>query len=301
MAHGDSWILPPGTHVVLRIPARAAGEGRDRPAGATAVVLRSPRDPEHPYRVRFPDGGEATVARRHLGLQKHHRRQGLEVVSDEALAPYVIYEVVVGSQAWGLATEGSDTDLRGVYLPPADLHWSLYGVPEQIHDGEAVYWELQKFLRMALKANPNVLECLWSPHVRRAEDPVAQALRAQRGLFLTKLVHTTYNGYALGQFKKLEADLRRGEIRWKHAMHLVRILLSGIEALETGELPVDVGAHRDRLLAIKAGELPWEEVDAWRKDLHRRFDEAFSRTRLPERPDHGKANDLLVEARRSRL
>lgn len=289
----ETWILPVGTHVVTRVALRG------HPPGATAVVVRSPADPEHPYRIRFPDGVESPADRRQLRLQKHHRRDGLEAVSDEALLPFVIYDVVVGSRAWGLAEEGSDEDRRGIYLPPAELHWSLYGVPEQIEDGEAQYWELQKFLKMALKANPNALECLWTPQVRRCEGAAVE-VRDRRALFLTRLVHTTYNGYAIAQFKKLEADLRGGSIRWKHAMHLVRILLSGIAALETGELEVDVGAHRDRLLAIKHGELPWEEVDAWRRDLHRRFDDAFTRTRLPERPDHGAVNDLLVRARRSR-
>jgi len=30
----------------------------------------------------------------------------------------VIYETVYGSRAYGLATESSDTDLRGVFVPP---------------------------------------------------------------------------------------------------------------------------------------------------------------------------------------
>ncbi len=47
---------------------------------------------------------------------------------------------------------------------PAELHWSLYGVPEQLENEETqeAYWELQKFIVLALKANPNVLECLYS-------------------------------------------------------------------------------------------------------------------------------------------
>jgi uncharacterized protein len=42
------------------------------------------------------------------------------------------------------------------------MHWSLYGVPEQLENDatQEVYWELQKFLLLSLKANPNVLECL---------------------------------------------------------------------------------------------------------------------------------------------
>ncbi len=62
--------------------------------------------------------------------------------------------------------------------------------------------------------------------------------------------------------------------------------------------PVRVEAHRDRLLAVKRGEVPWAEVDAWRKELHRDFERALAETKLPERPDYEAANRFLVKARR---
>lgn len=81
--------------------------------------------------------------------------------------PYerVIYRCVIGSQAYGLAGEDSDIDRRSIYLPPADL----YGVPDQLENDatQEAYWEIQKFLVLALKANPNVLECLYTPMVER--------------------------------------------------------------------------------------------------------------------------------------
>ena len=78
-----------------------------------------------------------------------------------------ILRCIIGSRAYGLDQTGSDTDRRGIYLPPAELHWSLTGVPEQIEKPatEECYWELQKFMTLALKANPNVLECLYTPLV----------------------------------------------------------------------------------------------------------------------------------------
>jgi hypothetical protein len=83
-------------------------------------------------------------------------------------------------------------------------------------------------------------------------------------------------------FKKLEQDLRnRGEIKWKHAMHLMRLLLSGISALREGELRVRLDEHRTALLAIKRGEQPWPEVNAWHLRLHKEFDEALPSTKLP--------------------
>jgi uncharacterized protein len=103
----------------------------------------------------------------------------------------------------------------------------------------------------------------------------------------------------MSQFKKLQSDLRhRGQAKPKHLMHLIRLLLAGITTLREGFVPVHVGEHREKLLAIKRGETTLGEVEAWRQSLHREFDAAFSATALPDRPDYQAANDLLIAARR---
>jgi hypothetical protein len=217
------------------------------------------------------------------------------------LFDFVIYRCVIGSRAYGLDDAESDVDRRGVYLPPADMHWSLYGVPEQLENDatQETYWELQKFLVLALKANPNVLECLYTPLVEHATD-LAREMLAMRSAFLSKMVYQTYNGYVMSQFKKLQADLRnKGHVKWMHVMHLIRLLLSGIDVLKTGEISVHVGPHRPQLLAIKRGELPFDEVEKWRLSLHKDFDAAAQSTNLPDRPDYARANALLLKARRT--
>lgn len=115
---------------------------------------------------------------------------------------------------------------------------------------------------------------------------------------MSKLVYQTFNGYAMSQFKKMEQDLRnRGAIKWKHAMHLLRLLLAGIETLRTGVVPVLVTEHRERLLAIRDEQMPWDEVEVWRKELHAGFEREFERTEVPERPDYERVNGILVRAR----
>jgi uncharacterized protein len=84
---------------------------------------------------------------------------------------------------FGHPTDATFIDLRGIYLPPADLHWSLFGIPEQLERGEKAYWEMQKFIVLALKANPNIMECLYTPLVQDV-TPVAQEL-----LDLSQLEH----------------------------------------------------------------------------------------------------------------
>jgi hypothetical protein len=280
-------VIPTGTKVLTRS------------RGCVGVVTHSPSTPEHSYRVRFPEGIEETFGRAELTIFKHVQAEVPGGPESADLYRFVIYRCIVGSTAYGLSHEGSDVDRRGFYLPPADLEWSLAGVPEQLeNDQEEVYWEIEKFIRLALKANPNVLECLYSPLVETC-TPLAQELIGMRGIFLSRHVHRTYNAYVLSQFKKLEQDLRNhGQIRWKHVMHLIRLLLSGVEVLKRGFVPLRVDDYRERLLAIRRGEVPWQKVEHWRLELHRELDAAVAATDLPEHPDYERANAFLVRARR---
>jgi hypothetical protein len=268
------------------------------------VIVSAPVDHQHAYRVRFPDNYEATLRRHEFMTLRDYQRTGLDrpasILAEHNLHQSIIYRCIIGSRAYGLDDERSDTDRRGVYLPPAELHWSLYGVPEQLEDvaNQECCWELQKVLTLALKANPNVLECLYSPIVETI-TPIGEELIALRPAFLSKLVYQTYNGYVLSQFKKLQSDLRnKGEVKWKHVMHLIRLLLAGIGTLRTGAVPVQVTEHRERLLAIKHGQNSWEEINAWRLALHAEFDTAATQTQLPDRPYCEKINAFLIHARR---
>jgi predicted nucleotidyltransferase len=176
-------------------------------------------------------------------------------------------------------------------------------VPDQLEREETQehYWELQRFLILALKANPNVLECLYTPLVEQV-TPLGQELLDMRASFLSRLVFQTYNGYVVSQFKKMQADLRnQGQVKWKHVMHLLRLLIAGIHVLRHGHVPVRVEEHREQLLAVKRGEVPWAETEAWRQRLHQDFSAAVQQTSLPERPDYERANALLIKARRAAI
>ncbi len=290
-------VIPAGTQVVLQEAQNAV------PAGTVGVVVAVPARMDGLYQVRLPDGHELALPRSVLRVRTiHQREQSLPPMpAQEQLRSFIIYRCIVGSRAFGLDDEHSDTDRRGIYLPPARLHWSLAGLPEQLedHDAQACYWELEKFLRMALKSNPNVLECLYTPLVEHA-TPLAEELRAMRACFLSRQIYQTYNGYVLSQFRKMEQDVRtHGQPRFKHAMHLIRLLLSGIRALREQTIPVQVTEHREQLLAIKRGEMDWEALHAWRLELHRTFETAYAETDLPEQADYPAAEAFLLRARRS--
>lgn len=294
-------ILSIGTRVVLKDELRDPTGELLYPKGAVGTVTHAPQDHRHAYRIRFWDGREAAFKRNQVTLFAEYQMEGMAEDDQEQFFQYIIYRCVVGSRAYGLDEATSDHDRRGIYLPPADLHWSLYGVPEQLERkaSDEHYWELQKFIGLALKANPNILECLYTPLVEFSH-PLAEELLAMRASFLSKLVYQTYNGYVASQFQKLQNDLRLyGQIRWKHAMHLIRLQLAGISILQEHRVMVNVGDYRERLLQVRRAALPWEEVNDWRLDLQRQFDAALLASTLPDRPDYERANAFLVTARRA--
>lgn len=300
-------IFAVGTQIVTLRDVVGQNGRTLHPRGAVGVVVKAPRDLDHSYRIRFPDGVEEAIKSSELTTLAKFKEGCIGDTSISArggeLFHRVIFQCIIGSQAYGLADDTSDIDRRGFYLPPADLHWSLYGVPEQLECQETQegYWEIQKFLVLALKANPNVLECLYSPLVEKA-TPLAEELLGMRDIFLSRLVYQTYNGYVMSQFKKMQADIRnQGQVKWKHVMHLIRLLISGISVLREGFVPVRIDEHREQLLAIKHGDVPWEETEKWRLNLHGEFDKAVEQTKLPERPDYEQANAYLLKARRAAL
>ena len=179
--------MPLGTQIVTRVDTHTPEGAVLQMAGAVAVILQMPVNSTGAYRVRFPDGEETSLTRNEFQVRKELARTIGTVLgtAHSDLYQFVIYRCVVGSRAYGLEEESSDVDRRGIYLPPANLQWSLLGVPEQLERQETqeCYW-VEKFLRLALRANPNVLECLYTPLVESA-SPLAEELLSMRECFLT--------------------------------------------------------------------------------------------------------------------
>ncbi len=320
-----NFVIPIGTQVVLKKDLDVLGAAPDaRPghafkkAGSVGVIVSAPPTNDQPYVVRFADGRIVQALQRELAVRRsyapHHDLPPREV---EEYERHLIYRIRVGSKAFGLADENSDDDERGIYLAPAEWHWSLRPLPEQIEfkrtsdgrilhhnqpegDTDVCWWELGKFLTLALKANPNILEALFTPreHVLFS-TPLAEELRALRDAFLSKYLFQTYSGYVLSQFRKMRKDLEGGgSFKRKHAMHLIRLLRSGIEALRGNGIVVDARPWRDELLAIKYGKVPFETIHARALELHREFEREFTHTTLPDRPDVDRVDRFCIEARR---
>lgn len=117
-------------------------------------------------------------------------------------SPCIIYKCVYGSHAFGLATETSDVDMRGVFVLPKRQFYGLERL-EQISDERSneLYWELDRFVALLLKSNPNALETLavGEQYVQK-RDVLLSELTVE--MFLSAQCYETFARYAGTQLRK---------------------------------------------------------------------------------------------------
>lgn len=115
----------------------------------------------------------------------------------------LIFKGLVGSHAYGLSTEKSDVDIKGIYIQSnEDILSNRYTPQINIHADEC-YYEIRRFLELVSTANPNVIELLFLPeHCLFNISKEYKYLRSIRTKFLSKKCCDTYVNYAKGQIQK---------------------------------------------------------------------------------------------------
>lgn len=139
------------------------------------------------------------------------------------LVPNTIYVTLHGSQAYGLNNELSDTDVKGIVVPPREVEYHLTHKFEQSENHpsiesslehlknpknpkfESVLFSLRKFMVLASNINPNIVELLWTePSDHFVFKSPMEKLMANRDLFLSSKAKFTFSGYAFAQAAKIE-------------------------------------------------------------------------------------------------
>lgn len=82
---------------------------------------------------------------------------------------------------------------------------------------------------------------------------------------------------------------------FKHAMHLLRLLYRGIEALETGIVSVYCDKERELLLGVRNEEYTWDEIFEMVAELQVKLKKAYQKTDLPPEINHKKVQELYTD------
>ena len=205
-----------------------------------------------------------------------------------------------------------DIDLMGVFLAPVEHYIGITKTRETIErfvgKYDVVSYEYIKFVKLLLKSNPNVLSLLWirENHYLERYD-YGKILVDNRDLFVSKEAYKSFTGYAYAQLKKMEKFNFNGYMGkkrkalvdkfgydTKNASHCIRLLKMGVEFLTTGELNV-FRSDASMLLRIKTGKWTLEQVKAEAMRLFKLADEAYVRSKIPDRPSYDKVESIVKD------
>lgn len=219
----------------------------------------------------------------------------------------IILEGVTGSVAYGLNTENSDVDIKGIYVLPTSEVLSIGFDPQHTtkdnSDPDWVYHEVGKFMKLVISGNPTVTELLYLDDYT-VLTPVGKLLVDNRDAFLsTKAVMNAYRGYAFSQAKKLNNRTEQGLDGYdsslknrfaKHTRHCFRLLMQARQLLETGTLSVRVTPEQREYLFMMGEQTADVVVDEFmRQDAEFESIESV----LPDKPDYDRLNKILYEIR----
>jgi predicted nucleotidyltransferase len=245
------------------------------------------------------------------------------------LPPNVCYETIMGSVAYGVASDTSDMDIYGFAIPPKEalfphLAGEIPGFGRQkerfeqfqihhVHDptelsGHGRTYDLQifnivKYFQLAMENNPNMIDSLFTPqtcvlHITK----VGSMVREQRRIFLHKGAWVKYKGYAYSQLHKLttkEPQGKRKEMRDKYGFdlkfgyHIVRLLYEAEQILLEGD--IDLQRNREHLKAIRRGDIPEVDIRLWAAEKEKQLEKVYLESKLPNQPDEDRIKALLLQ------
>lgn len=125
---------------------------------------------------------------------------------------HLLFECITGSRLYGTATKDSDTDYRGVCLPPMSVlldPFMKFNVKDSFENEDKAIYDLGKFMNLCADMNPNIVELLFVPkEFTLYTTSEWKTITDNRHLFLSKNAKHRFLGYA---FSQLEAIKRHRE------------------------------------------------------------------------------------------
>lgn len=237
----------------------------------------------------------------------------------------VHYEVITGSEAYGVSSGGSDLDVSGFCIPPKQdvfphLKGEIQGFGRQkknfevwqqhhIEDSESkkqydlCIYSIVKFFHLCMENNPNMVDVLFTPqrcvlHCTR----ISSMVRERRHIFLHKGCWHKFKGYAYSQLHKMDIKNPEGKRKkmveehgydLKFAYHVVRLILEVEQILS--EQTLDLERNREVLKEIRRGGWKMNQIRQFFQDKEVQLEKLYHDSSLPYKPDEEEIKTLLLE------
>ena len=146
----------------------------------------------------------------------------------------IMYETIMGSEAYRVSSDDSDRDIYGFCIPPKDdvfphLRGEIYGFGEQharfnqyqehhlIDPGpqrnyDITIYSIVKYFQLCMENNPNMIDSLFTPRTCIIHSTsIGEMVRERRRMFLHKGSWHKFKGYAYSSLTKIRS---KGFIRF---------------------------------------------------------------------------------------
>lgn len=243
----------------------------------------------------------------------------------------VQYEVIMGSEAYGVSSGDSDRDVYGFCVPPKSTVFphtagEIHGFGRQkkrfeqyqqhhIQDNEALggrgveydfsIYNIVKYFSLCMENNPNMIDSLFVPQrCILYTTKIGHMVREERRTFLHKGSWHRFKGYSFSQMKKMKnknpepgskryEDVQRHGMDLKYAYHLVRLLNEAEEILLEHNLTLD--RNREQLKSIRRGEWTAEQLQSYFERKEAELESAYTSSTLRHSPDEEAIKTLLLQ------
>lgn len=218
----------------------------------------------------------------------------------------ILLKVIIGSQAYNLASSDSDTDRRGVYLESKEQLFGLKKAepscfPEDPND---TIYPFRHFISLLCKGNPNIIEMIYlnDDFIEYMHPLFKKYIIDNKEKFLSKTLIKSYLGYTNHQLSLIEKNNREKysvhNYDGKAAMHIFRLLLQLNNLIDKKD-PIIYVSNDDRelLLDIRYGRR-FYSIEALKQRVALEtiwIENKIKECDLKDKVDYDEINDLMIK------
>lgn len=234
----------------------------------------------------------------------------------------IILEAIVGSTLYGTQSDSSSSDLDKIKVvvetPEEFMGFSTKDTwtfttkeaEEQstAEDIDETSYGLKKFLYLALKNNPTIINVLFIPDEFIIVKTLEWELIRQLAPFIvSKSAYFPFNGYMQHQYERLigvrgQKNVTRPELvekfgfDTKYAGHIIRLGYQGIELMKTGRITMPMPeSERKHVVDVRKGMYFFDTVKKHMEELRNSLEVCYIQSPLADKPDTARVQKVMID------